>query len=83
MQQAAPKIANLGNCVIESNQGEFLVMFADGNVRRFAGYATACHAISRYFAKHTPKDAIGVGQIVSYDGSITTKAIHDGLVFDL
>ncbi len=67
----APPVVNLGNCVVERDSTGFLVMFANGDVQAFRTYTKAQKAINEYFAKRTPKDAIGVGQMVSYDGSIT------------
>jgi hypothetical protein len=78
-----PTVANLGICVIERDGKAFLVMFPDGSVRGFSDYSVAVNQISKYFAKHTPKDAIGVGQFVSYDGSIVTKVARNGFVVEV
>ncbi len=78
-----PKVKSLGTCVIERNGKDFLVMFANGSVKSFPEYLAAVKSISKYFAKHTPKDTIGVGQMTSYDGSIETKVTSNGFVVNL
>lgn len=78
-----PKVEVIGTCVIERDGDGFLVMFCDGSVRPFTDYVRAVKSISKYFAKHTPKDAIGVGQIVYYDGSTATKVSRNGFVVEI
>lgn len=72
---AKPKVMSLGRCVVERDGPGYVVMFPDGSVKVFMAYAKASEAIKKYYAKRTPKDAIGVGEIVSYDGSITKVTI--------
>ena len=64
-----PKVEMTGQITVEKDGGAILVGFPDGGVKAFVRRANATRAIKRYFERHTPKNAIGVGQVVSYDGT--------------
>jgi hypothetical protein len=84
MKQAQkPKVKNLGTCVVERGGAGFLVMFADGSVRGFVSLVKAYEAISKFFARKTPSDSIGVGQITTYDGSTSAAVVRNGFVVKL
>lgn len=70
-----PKVQYLGTAVIEQDGQGRLVMLPDGAVSGYLDHSAAISAIKKYFRKVTPKDAIGVGEIASFDGSLSAVTV--------
>jgi hypothetical protein len=59
-----PKVKYQGKCVVDTNDaGEFLVMTPDGYVVPRLTRTEAEKECRKWFKKHVPKEAIGVGEI--------------------